>query len=119
MTGVLNQVQKMRVDIYGSLAMTGIGHGTPNAILMGLEGETPEAIDPRLIEPRVEGMNSSSQMKLGGSHLISFTPSKDLMFHYGVSLPQHPNGLRFSAFNQSGDLVSKTFYHLSFVYTPY
>ena len=85
--------------------MTGVGHGTPNAILMGLEGETPEGIETTTIESRVKNMYASSTLNIGGDHLIPFMPAKHVVFHYGTSLPQHPNGMRFSAFDKDGDLV--------------
>lgn len=106
MTGVLQQTAQIRVDLYGSLAMTGIGHGTPNAVLMGLEGETPEGVEPSTILSRVERMSLENRLKIGGDHSIDFHPDKHLLFHYGKFLPQHPNGMRFSAFDSKGDLVA-------------
>ena len=84
--GVLNQVNQLRVDLYGSLAMTGVGHGTPNAVLMGLEGETPEGIEPNRIPTRVDSIYSHSYLNLCGHHRIPFTPKKHLTFHYGTFL---------------------------------
>ena len=95
--GALEKVAQLRCDLYGSLAMTGVGHGTPNAVLMGLEGETPEGVDPKTIISRVDAMYESKMLTLNGSHQISFQPDKHLIFHFNQSLPQHPNGMRFSA----------------------
>ncbi|KAH6576593.1 hypothetical protein BASA50_007833 [Batrachochytrium salamandrivorans] len=104
--GVLEKTQQMRVDLYGSLALTGVGHGTPNAILMGLEGETPEGVDTSSIIPRVELMYKDKTLNLHGHHRISFIPEKHLVFHFRESLPQHPNGMRFSAYDVKGDLIA-------------
>jgi L-serine deaminase len=91
----MERVSLLRVDLYGSLAMTGVGHGTPNAIIMGLEGETPEGIDPTLVHKRILGIKQSQQIKVNGNHCISFDQGKDLIFHYGTFLPRHPNGMKF------------------------
>lgn len=104
--GALEKVAQLRCDLYGSLAMTGVGHGTPNAVLMGLEGETPEGVDPKTIISRLDAMYESKMLTLNGSHQISFQPDKHLIFHFNQSLPQHPNGMRFSAYDKDGELLA-------------
>lgn len=74
--GQVEKVVSLRVDLYGSLALTGVGHGTPNAILMGLEGETPEGVNPKSILGRVDVMKSLNRLKLNGRHEILFNPEK-------------------------------------------
>jgi hypothetical protein len=103
---MMSKVSSLRVDLYGSLAMTGEGHGTPNAVMMGLEGETPEAIDPGTIMRRITHIKNNSILKVNGKHQISFDPSKNLVFHFGTFLPKHPNGMRFTAFDEQGDMVA-------------
>jgi hypothetical protein len=95
----------MRVDLYGSLALTGRGHHTPEAILLGLVGESPESVNTRLIPSRVRHIEQHSELHLRQSKKIAFQPEKHLIFHYRGNLPQHPNGMRFSAYNDNGDLV--------------
>ncbi|RKO88593.1 serine dehydratase beta chain-domain-containing protein, partial [Blyttiomyces helicus] len=102
---VLRNVSQLRVDLYGSLALTGVGHGTPSAILMGLEGEVPESVDTVSIKPRVAGMYTAHKLNLRGTRPIDFNPDKHLVFHFRETLSQHPNGMRFSAFDTSGDLA--------------
>ncbi|KAJ3303240.1 hypothetical protein HDV03_004067 [Kappamyces sp. JEL0829] len=106
MLRALPNVTQFRVDLYGSLAMTGVGHGTPNAILMGLEGETPEGVNPKTILSRVDEMYKMKKLKLNGTHEISFIPEKHLLFHFNQFLPQHPNGMRFSAYDKEGELIA-------------
>jgi hypothetical protein len=116
---MIPKVSSLRVDIYGSLAMTGVGHGTPNAIIMGLQGETPEAIDPTTINRRIVDIKSSSCLKVNGKHQISFDPSKHLVFHFGTFLPKHPNGMRFTAFDKQGDMVATNEFFSVFIMNNY
>ncbi|KAJ2269037.1 hypothetical protein EV176_004746 [Coemansia sp. RSA 451] len=108
--GILNKVSSIKVDLYGSLALTGIGHGTPNATLMGLEGELPETVPTETIISRVEAMHQSSTITLNGTHRIRFNPDKDMALHYYESLPQHPNGMRFTVFDANGDMLATNEY---------
>ena len=102
---VIKKTKSLRVDLYGSLAMTGVGHGTPNAILMGLEGERPEIVDPSSILSRVESMYKTKKLKLNGTHGIDFSPDRHLVYHFNQFLPQHPNGMRISSFDENGDMT--------------
>ena len=114
----LSKVETLRVDLYGSLALTGDGHRTPEAIFvydlqinyksdlkMGLEGETPENVDIQFINSRVAKIHESSTIHLSGIHKIKFIVKQNLIMHYLDALPQHPNGMRFSAFNNEGNVV--------------
>ncbi|CAI2162789.1 3615_t:CDS:2 [Funneliformis geosporum] len=103
---VLHKVTRIRIDLYGSLALTGKGHGTPNAILMGLEGETPEGIDTTKISPRIAQISETDIIKLDGKRPIKFNLEKQLIFHYHKSLPKHPNGMRLNAFDEQGDCIA-------------
>lgn len=76
---------------------------------MGLEGETPEGVDTFLINSRVSQIEKANELHLRGEHRIDFIFQKHLTMHYLESLPQHPNGMRFSAFDSEGDVVSN--YH--------
>ncbi|KAI8822101.1 L-serine ammonia-lyase [Fimicolochytrium jonesii] len=103
---VLDKVQIMKVHLYGSLALTGDGHGTPNAILMGLEGEAPESVDTQAMPGRCHKIAETSTLRLNGTHPIEFRPAKDLIFHPDASLPQHPNGMRFLAMDADAELIA-------------
>ncbi|RGB28408.1 serine dehydratase alpha chain-domain-containing protein [Rhizophagus diaphanus] len=105
---VFHKITRIRIDLYGSLALTGKGHGTPNAILMGLEGETPDEIDTAKIVPRIAQIYETDILKLDGMNPIKFIPEKHIIFHYHESLPIHPNGMRFIAFDEQGDCVASS-----------
>ncbi|KAJ2626588.1 hypothetical protein IW137_005897, partial [Coemansia sp. RSA 1287] len=77
---------------------------------MGLEGELPETVPTETIISRVEAMHQSSTITLNGTHRIRFNPDKDMALHYYESLPQHPNGMRFTVFDANGDMLATNEY---------
>ena len=95
----LDTVQRIRVELFGSLALTGRGHATDLAILMGLSGETPDAIDPSQTSGKLADIRERKQIALAGRFNIPFNEESDLVFNRRVALDAHPNGLRFQAFN--------------------
>jgi L-serine dehydratase len=95
--GVLARTTQVAVQLYGSLALTGRGHGTDRAVLLGLEGADPATFDPGQIEPALERIRSSGRLHLHGTHEIAFDEPMDLLWHREQVLPGHPNGMRFSA----------------------
>jgi L-serine dehydratase len=100
----------VRVDLYGSLALTGHGHGTDRAVLLGLSGETPEGIDPAEIEAKLAAIRTAGTLELPGHRTVPFEESKNLLFHRDQMYPiagvaSHPNGMRFSAFDSNGALL--------------
>ncbi|KAF9943840.1 hypothetical protein BGZ70_005368, partial [Mortierella alpina] len=107
---VLEKVASLRIDLFGSLALTGIGHGTPDSILMGMEGESPESVETSTIQARLKAIDEHKALTLDSTNRIKFDPAKDLVFHYFESLPQHPNGMRFCAFDDKGDLLATNEY---------
>jgi L-serine dehydratase len=109
-TGLTYQTASLRVDLYGSLALTGLGHGTDRAILLGLSGQTPEGVDPNQIEAELAAIRAAKKMELPGHHTIAFDEAKHLIFHRDQMYPvanviSHPNGMRFSAFDSNGALL--------------
>ncbi|KAG0082637.1 hypothetical protein BGZ93_010614 [Podila epicladia] len=107
---VLDKVVSLRIDLFGSLALTGIGHGTPDSILMGMEGESPESVETSTIQSRLKAIDEHKALTLNSTNRIKFDPAKDLVFHYFESLPQHPNGMRFCCFDDQGDLLATNEY---------
>jgi L-serine dehydratase len=95
--GLLARTQEIVVRLYGSLALTGHGHGTDRAILLGLEGAEPETVDPDSIEPTVQRIRTSGRLKVLGEHDTAFDEPMQLLFMRAERLPQHSNGMRFSA----------------------
>jgi L-serine dehydratase len=109
--GVPAQVRRVRADLFGSLALTGRGHATDKAILLGLSGEQPDTVDPNAVEPLIERIRSTHMLQLAGQVAIPFDEAGDLVFHNDESLPRHPNGLRFAAFDAAGlELAEETYY---------
>jgi L-serine dehydratase len=109
-TGQIQQTASLQVDLYGSLALTGLGHGTDRAILLGLSGQTPEGVDPSEIESRVSAIRSGKTLQMPGHHAIVFDEGRHLIFHRDQMYPvagiaSHPNGMRFSAFDLGGGLL--------------
>ena len=83
---MLERVGKLRIDLYGSLALTGAGHGTPTAVLMGMEGETPERVGTGTMGARVDRMYASKQLRLAGERPLPFDPATELVFHMHETL---------------------------------
>jgi L-serine dehydratase len=101
------------VDLYGSLALTGKGHGTDRAVLLGLEGEAPDGVDPDGIEPQLARIRGEGRIKLCEEHDIAFDEASNLLLHMDQVLPQHPNGIRFTARDEAhGELLAEEFYSI-------
>ena len=97
--------------LYGSLALTGKGHATDTAILLGLSGWLPDAIDPERIAPIVADIQANAWLNLGGQHGIAFTPG-DLQFMMGEFLPEHSNGMKFEAHYPAGETFAATYFSI-------
>lgn len=95
--GLLERTTGVTVELFGSLALTGIGHGTDRAVLLGLEGALPQEVDPEHVVVRDAAIRNSSELNLGGERPIRFVVDEDLVFHRRQSLPLHPNGMRITA----------------------
>jgi len=108
---LLNTIARVRIELFGSLAHTGRGHGTDKAVMMGLGGALPDQIDPDEIAADLVTIRESGQIKLFGRHIISFDEKQDLIFNKKKSLPYHPNGMRFSAFSEQGELLHSRDYY--------
>lgn len=102
-TGKLQECQRIEVRLYGSLALTGKGHGTDKAVLLGLEGENPETVDPDTIEDRINSIFARKKCRLSDEVEIPFDEQRDLLFLRKETLPLHPNGMRFTAFDSQGN----------------
>lgn len=110
-SGVLDQVARLRLEMYGSLGATGRGHGTDRAVLMGLEGETPEDIDPGAMSARVQRIHDDKEIRLLGRRVLPFDTVRDLAFLRGKSLPLHSNGMCFMAFDAGGVALETRIYY--------
>ncbi len=104
-------VERVTAELYGSLALTGVGHATDSAVLLGLLGEWPDTVDPERIPALVEGIRRDRRLALGGGPVIAFDPDRDLLLHKGETLPGHPNGMRLTARDAAGTLLDTRVYY--------
>jgi L-serine dehydratase len=102
---LIDTVARVKAELYGSLALTGMGHGTDRAVLLGLAGQKPEEVDPAQVDSMVSDIRDEKRLKLFGVREVRFEETRDLLFHNDEVLPQHPNGMRFSAFDDGGGLL--------------
>ena len=107
----ITEISSITIDVYGSLALTGHGHATDKAILLGLEGYEPATVDPSIIDHRSDQIRSSKKIKLLGSHEISFIITEHMLFHMEKLLPHHSNGLCFSAYDEGGLKIANENYY--------
>ncbi|MEU6739096.1 L-serine ammonia-lyase [Streptosporangium sandarakinum] len=109
--GLLEKTARVEAILYGSLGLTGKGHGSDKAVLLGLSGEKPELVDVDTVDERLAAMRESGTVRLYGSHEIPFVVGEDLVFERKISLPHHPNGMRFTAFSEAGDTLREKVYY--------
>ena len=107
---LLNSVKELRVILYGSLAKTGVGHGTDIAVQLGLSGDDPVTFDVNNIHAKISDIRSMKKILLTGKHEIDFDPAEDIEFLMSESLPFHPNALSFLVTLFSGDTIAETYY---------
>lgn len=106
----LDAVKEVRVLLYGSLAKTGIGHGTDVAVILGLCGEDPVTLDVNAIQPTMQRISEHQRLLLGGKREVAFNPAEDVVFLMSESLPYHPNALTFLCKYDDGREVAETYY---------
>jgi L-serine dehydratase len=100
-------VARVHCKLYGSLAATGKGHGTDGALILGFCGELPEAIDVDEMPLMLERIRGNKRIQLPGGREIEFIESRDLDFARMKALPRHPNGMQFTAFDETGGIVAE------------
>ena len=109
--GLFDSTERVSVELYGSLAHTGRGHGTDKALMLGLQGERPDTVDPDTIEPILESIRSERRILLNGELPIAFSEIDDLVFKTNELLPKHSNGMRFHAFSGDGKQLDQRDYY--------
>ncbi|MBP6047810.1 MAG: L-serine ammonia-lyase [Ferruginibacter sp.] len=107
---MLQLVISIEVLLYGSLAKTGVGHGTDIAVMLGLCGEDPVTFDVNAIDEKISAIKHLGKIHLNAKHEITFSPSEDIEFLYSESLPYHPNALSFLAKFSNGESWAETYY---------
>jgi len=108
---LIERVARVRCELYGSLGATGKGHGSDSAVLMGLEDETPEGVDPDAVPARVAAIRERRCLRLAGGADLRFDADEDLVFMRRKSLPHHPNGMRFRALDADGNVLRERVYY--------
>ena len=109
---IIQQVQSIEILLYGSLAKTGVGHGTDVAIQLGLGGEDPETFDVNDIRAKINDIKAMNKIILNGKHEVDFNPNEDIEFLFTESLPFHPNALTFLVHLHNGDAIAETYYSI-------
>jgi L-serine dehydratase len=107
---ILNDVKSIEVLLYGSLAKTGVGHGTDIAVQLGLSGDDPVTFDVNNIAAKIDDIKGMKKILLAGKHEIDFDPAEDIEFLYSESLPFHPNALTFLVKLNNGETLAETYY---------
>lgn len=109
--GLLSATSKIIVELQGSLALTGVGHATPKAVILGLLGLEPETLDPLSADDKVDRVYKGQKLALAGHHEIRFDPKSHIIFAYDALPDLHPNGMTLSAKDQGGEnLYSQTYF---------
>jgi L-serine dehydratase len=106
----LEDVTEVKAELYGSLALTGIGHATDKAVLLGLMGETPQDVVPTRVDAQLAEAEAAGQLALLGKQVLPFKRGTHLVFNMAESLPEHPNGMRFTLTRKDGSSVSRVYY---------
>ncbi len=101
------RIHRVEVELYGSLAHTGHGHGTDMAIMLGLEGELPDHVDTATVPQRVHAIRATREISLLGKTRVHFDPDRELIFNRVDLLPVHSNGMRYAAFDRDGKLIAE------------
>jgi L-serine dehydratase len=113
--GLLDRVARVQAELYGSLALTGLGHATDRAVLLGLAGNEPATIDPAAIESTIAAVRAAKRIDVYGVRSIPFEEPSDLVFRRDMMYPpgartQHPNGMRLTAYDSSGTVLDARTY---------
>lgn len=109
--GCFNEIERVQIDLYGSLALTGLGHGTDLAIMSGLEGNKPESVDSNSVLTMRERIKQEKVLNLNDEKAIKFIYNDDCIFHFDQVLPFHTNGIVLHAFNAEGqELFADEYY---------
>lgn len=108
--GLMAQVANVRVELYGSLGATGKGHGTDKGVMLGLLGEAPDTVDPDRVEALIGAVRAARSLSLLGSHPVPFVEKEHIAFYRREALAEHPNGMKFHAFDSAGTSLREARY---------
>ena len=106
----LDDAVGVEAHLYGSLALTGVGHATDKAVILGLMGETPQGVDPIAVEDKLAEAELDGELTLLGMKTVPFSARTNLVWHKASTLPEHPNGMRFVLHLADGSIVERIYY---------
>ncbi len=109
--GRVAEVARIRAEVFGSLALTGRGHGTDKALLLGLEGHQPDTVDPDAIPGLLARIRGEGKVRLAPGHAVAFDEKRDLVMNKRQKLPFHTNGMRFTAYDADGAVLATRDYY--------
>jgi L-serine dehydratase len=109
--GSLPRVHRVRAELFGSLGATGHGHGSDKAVILGLEGEDPATVDVDTVATRIAAARREQLLTLAARHPVRFVSDEDLILHRRRSLPTHPNGMIFTAYDGEGEVIEQRTYY--------
>ena len=109
--GLVGKTARVRCELFGSLGATGHGHGSIKAVVLGLEGEQPQLVDPVAADSRLDAVRSEGLLRLAGVHPILFSIDDDVVLHRRKRLDFHANGMIFRAFNVGGEELARREYY--------
>lgn len=107
----LGKTVSVKIDLFGSLALTGKGHATHDAVLLGLSGQRPRSVNPDEVPQILNTIRTNKRLVLAGQHDIAFFEDDSLIFNYDEVLPEHPNAMRIGAFNALGQMIHQQEYY--------
>ncbi len=108
---LLGRTTAIKSELYGSLGATGRGHGSDKAVILGLEGDSPETVDVDAVAARLDGIRREGFLHLLGEHPIAFNEKRHLVMHRRKALPFHPNGMRFTAMADGGEVLASSLFY--------
>ena len=109
--GLSVKAARVKTELYGSLGATGKGHGSDKAVLLGLAGHEPDSVEVDAIPALLQAIRDGSRLTLAEGPTIAFDERNDLVFHRRETLPFHANGMRFTAFDAQGAVLSERTYY--------
>ncbi|WP_293699516.1 L-serine ammonia-lyase [uncultured Agrococcus sp.] len=110
-SGRLRQAQRVQIDLFGSLAATGSGHATDSAVMLGLSGLEPDTVVTAEIGKTIDTIHRTESITLAGEHTIPFNAGRDTIFRPLTMRPEHPNAMRLTVTDESGDVISTAGYY--------
>jgi len=110
--GTLADAIGVEAHLYGSLALTGVGHATDKAVILGLMGETPQDVDPGAVDDKLAKVELDGVLKLLGEYDVLFRAKTGLVWHRTLTLPEHPNGMRFVLKLAGGRIIQRPYYSI-------